>query len=85
MTVDRKGPILYAMHYTEHRFCITNLNRYIRPMIQQPHFWLYLSKRTEIRCPKRDLYFHVYRSIIDNSQAYKQTKCPLTDGWIKKL
>lgn len=40
----------------------------------------YKPQRPESRV--LDLYTHVCSSIIDNSQTWKQLKCPLMDGWI---
>ena len=36
-------------------------------------------------CSHKYLYTNVHSSIIHNNQNWKQSKCPSTDEWIKKL
>ena len=54
-------------------------------MIQQFHFWLHISKRTESRESNRYLYTHIHSSIIHHGQKVRQPKCSLTDEYINSM
>ena len=51
-------------------------------MIQQPHFWVYIQRKWN-----HYLYLnlHVHCSNFGKSQEWKQSNCPSTDEWIKKI
>ena len=45
----------------------------------------YLSKGYRYVVLKGHMYLKVYSSTINNSQVWKEPKCPSTDEWIKKI
>ena len=55
-------------------------------MIQQFHFWVFITKREkkENTNSKRYRYLHVHCNTIYNSQYMEQTMCPLMDMDKKK-
>ena len=52
-------------------------------MVQQSHFWIYISKRDEISILKSYLQSHVHCSIIYNRQDMETIWVPI-DGWMDK-
>ena len=53
-------------------------------MIQQFHFWLHISKRTESKESNRYLYTHIHSSIMHNGQKVEAIQV-FIDRWIHKL
>ena len=52
-------------------------------MTLQSHFWAYIRRKTRTeRCIRAP---NVQCSTVYNSQEWKQSKCPLTEEWIKKM
>ena len=51
-------------------------------VLQQSHSWTYIQ--TKLQC-KNILHPYIHSSTIHNSKTQKQAKCPLRDGWIKKM
>ena len=51
-------------------------------MIQQFHSWAFLPEKTLML--KHSCILMVIAAVFTVAKTWKQTKCPLTDEWIKK-
>ena len=51
----------------------------------QPFHIRYISKRIRNRVSKQYLLFHVYSTIIQNSQKVEATQVSMDNGWVNKM
>lgn len=67
---EKMDSILHGLTWTDH-------------MTQEFHSQVH-AKEKESRCLHKDLYTIVHSSIIQNSQKWKQHKCPQAKKWLNK-
>uniref|UniRef100_A0A8I5NZS8 Uncharacterized protein n=1 Tax=Papio anubis TaxID=9555 RepID=A0A8I5NZS8_PAPAN len=54
-------------------------------MIQQSHFWVYVTKKSKFES-QRNIYTPMFTAALFTvTKIRKQSKCPLTDEWTKKI